>query len=326
MNKCKFYILLLIAPVLWSYPVEVNSYPHYVNFIAELPTPAEYNLFANGGWTGNWYVGKDHGWIKKLPEINTAGYERFFIGARLGRAKTSSQVKEVLENVPDDQKITEINPGPYTIHIGISDIRKQWPEGHILTTTDRIPREGSPDQAEEYVRESRWFWVEVTKDDFTAQGPNYIHLWSNNDELNGIRTAPILAGGVGSNEGENSFLVKASGPTVIKFFEPALAVKMVKENISPVSVKITDFKSHPIVKSRMLVNTEVSGDYVKEINLEINDGTGWEKIGYPVTSPPYNLVLDYRDLPAGEYNIRCRIRGWGENLGFSGEQSFTVTR
>ena len=43
--------------------------PDYPVFVAQTPNPNDYSLFANAGWDGNWYVGYNNGWIKKLPPI-----------------------------------------------------------------------------------------------------------------------------------------------------------------------------------------------------------------------------------------------------------------
>src|SRR4051794_28980944 len=60
------------------------DYPVYV---AQLANLNDYNVFANSGWDGNWYVGYDTCWIKKLPPVPPGRYRRAFLGARLGRAK-----------------------------------------------------------------------------------------------------------------------------------------------------------------------------------------------------------------------------------------------
>ncbi len=35
-------------------------------FIADLPNPNNFSLFANGGWDGSWYVGFNTCWMQKL--------------------------------------------------------------------------------------------------------------------------------------------------------------------------------------------------------------------------------------------------------------------
>ncbi|MGM0442046.1 MAG: hypothetical protein ACQEQC_06480 [Elusimicrobiota bacterium] len=296
----------------------------YTDFISGLPTPAEYNLFANGGWSGNWYVGYGHGWINKVPRAKTKEYDRFFIGAKLGRAKTEKQIEKILGEQESD---IEPSDGPYRIHIGLSGSVEQRPQAKLLTTTDKIPREGSPTRADEYVRESKWFWVEVSEEEINKQDFNYIHLWSPDKELNSVKTAPVLAGGIGEEKGENSFLVKEGGETTgINFFQPGLAIKMVKKGSPESSVEITDLRQHPVVDTRMVVNTKVTGNYITEVTLEINNGNGWKDIGYPVDSAPYDLVFDYKGLPSGDYKVRCCIKDWFENLNFSKEKKFTVPK
>ena len=49
--------------------------------VEQVPNPNDYSLFANGGWDGNWYVGYNNGWIKKLPPIPTGRYAHAYLGA-----------------------------------------------------------------------------------------------------------------------------------------------------------------------------------------------------------------------------------------------------
>ena len=127
-------------------------------------------------------------------------------------------------------KDKESDTGPYKILIGVSKSKTGKPEGIVLTTTDKIPLEGSPVEALERVSESRWFWIEIDKKKLNHDAPNYVQVWSEDEELNGIEVAPIVAAGIGSNKRENSFLVKGENREeikTIKFFEPALAIKLV---------------------------------------------------------------------------------------------------
>src|SRR4051812_24400091 len=67
----------------------------YPVFVAKASNPNDYSLFANGGWDGNWYVGYNTCWIKKLPAIPLGHYARAYIGAKLGRMKLNSNPKNI---------------------------------------------------------------------------------------------------------------------------------------------------------------------------------------------------------------------------------------
>src|SRR3989338_5805148 len=55
-------------------------------FVADLPNPNDFGLFANGGWDGNWYIGYNTCWVQMLT-VPEGKYQRAFIGAKLGRMK-----------------------------------------------------------------------------------------------------------------------------------------------------------------------------------------------------------------------------------------------
>ena len=84
--------------------------PDYPVFVAQIPNPNDYSVFANGGWDGNWYVGFNNGWIKKLPPVPKGNYARAYLGAKLGRMKS----------LPPTGKPPEFNPIPGEIWIGVS--------------------------------------------------------------------------------------------------------------------------------------------------------------------------------------------------------------
>ncbi len=290
-------------------------------FHAELPVPGEYTLFASGGWDGNWYAGYDRSWITQLPPVETAGYERAFLGARLGRSKTPEQIKEVHR-----EEGGEVSEGPYGVLIGISREMKKRPAPLTLAYNDMIPREGSPVSAVKGVAESRWFWKEIELEEISSGSPNYIWLWSGDRELKCSRTAPILAAGIGSQDLENSYLVEEDEMKVIKYFEPALAIKLIPPDAPSPEIEITDFYTHGIYPHKKVVETGVRGDYITAVYLEINDGSGWNPAASPSRVPPYDIVFDpeKEELEPGSYNLRCRVVNWWENSDISGEVSFEV--
>ncbi len=317
--KHSIIILMIISSTAFLQAEEAR-----VKFIAELPTPGEFTLFANGGWNGNWYVGYNHGWASKLPDVDVHDFEKVYLGARLGRAKTDKQIKKILKS---NEEQINISNGPYNILIGISKSKEVRPEGIVLAATDRIPIEGSPVAALEGVTMSRWFWVEYDKKMLSSDSPVYIHLWSEDEELTSAEAAPILAAGLGSNERENSYLVKGDenkDVRTIKFFEPALAVKLVGKNPPVPKIEIESFEKHPVVPEKYIIKTGVSGNYITEVGIELDSGTGWEVSGKIVTIPPYDIAFGFKDLSQGSYKLRCWAKNWWEQIGYSGYKTFTI--
>src|SRR5262249_15526312 len=107
-----------------------NDYPVYV---LKVSNPNDYTLFANsGGWDGNWYVGYDTCWVKKLPAIPSGSYMRAYIGAKLGRMKLQPAGKK-----PWEQKSI-----PGEIDMAISSTAAWTAVQRVrLTLTSDIPSE-----------------------------------------------------------------------------------------------------------------------------------------------------------------------------------------
>src|SRR5882724_9868081 len=117
----------------------------YPVFVAQVPNPNDYVLFANSGWDGNWYVGYNNAWIKKLPAIPQGHYARAYIGAKLGRMKT----------LPPVGRPPEFNPVPGEIWVAIAST-PIWTatQRRKLTTTGDIPLDGNAEYALENTGES----------------------------------------------------------------------------------------------------------------------------------------------------------------------------
>jgi len=296
-----------------------------VDFIAELPTPGEFELFANGGWTGNWYIGYDQGWISQLPPVEVSGWNKAYIGAKIGRAKTAQQMEE---RVSSDSGNAGEHVGPYSIYIGVSASREIRPPGVILVKTDVIPLEGSQTMALENVGQSRWFWAQIPLSDLNTSGSNFIHLWSPDKELADATVSPILAGGLGSNERENSWLVKGGGDNsdikVIKFFEPAIAIKLVGTDVPSPRVRIAGFESHPVDPAKYTVKAEVWGRMITSFGIQIDSGDGWKDYPSRIYDPPYNMSFTFKDLPKGKYKLRCLAVNWWESVGYSNPRDFVI--
>ncbi|MDA3792044.1 MAG: hypothetical protein PF545_00075 [Elusimicrobia bacterium] len=401
LNKKLFYpilavvILTVSAGCYKSYAgSKDNSGAPQIKFIGELPTPGEFTLFANGGWTGNWYVGNGHGWISKIA-LPQEKYTSLYMGARLGRSKTNEQIKkatavalysdagqkiieilqdkisnESLEEIRDNlrngidsktpdilvsllagkvnedivkdikliirealSEVSEISVGRpygtsvgrYNIMIGISKSKEKRPEGEILVSNDSIPREGAGSSAFEDISESRWFWVKTEKEKIPdGDGAVYIHLWTESKELQSTETAPILAGGIGSNDRENSYIVIENEYKMIKYFEPALALKTVNGAPTELSIEINTIKNHPTAKQKYLVSVAAYGKDITGTWLELKGENGWQKIGYYIDAPPYEQTFNREGLPAGNYHIRAVAQSWSGGRAYSAIKKISV--
>ncbi len=125
-------------------------------YLTSLSNINNYDIFANGGWDGNWYVGYNVCWIKKISISDLDSemeYRKAFVGAKLGRAKTRRKAGR-----PSWEK----EPIPGDIYIAISNI-PAWKaaQRYFLISTEDIPLESDPVDAINNVGESRWFWREV---------------------------------------------------------------------------------------------------------------------------------------------------------------------
>lgn len=311
------YKIFVIIPILLF--IKTTVFSNDVLFISELPTPGEFTLFANGGWNGNWYVGYDHGWITQLPAQETSSFKKAFLGAKLGRAKTARQIQGI-------KGIDEIYP--CRIMIGISGSVDALEEQYILTTIDKIPLEGSKDSALNNVSDSMWFWVEIDINLIKSDMNNYIHLWSDDENLDSAEVAPILAAGIGSNEKENSYLIKGRAGSkeikIIKYFEPAIAIKLVGSSAPEPKVWIKSIEDHPLHEQKQIFEIDVFGRYITEVGLEINDGVGWKKTGNIIMHPPFFYVFDFSKLSDGKYEIRSWAKNWWEKEAYSKPKIFSI--
>jgi hypothetical protein len=297
-------------------------------YLCELSNIHDYNIFANGGWNGSWYVGYNVCWMEKLPKIPEGEYTRAFIGAKLGRMKSQAVVGK-----PTWEK--EAIPGEIYMSISSSPA---WTlsQSHLLTGTPDIPLEADPSNALEGVGESKWFWVEIPLSAVDFNGLNYLALWSSTNYFVSTASSPILAGGWGGKK-LNSWLnnevngrppsdPKTSLKTGITVFEPAIAMKLIpKGSEQYISVKITDIKDGRDQTSNKTFYVSVSGNQIEKAWLEIlTDKSIWKKHGSFTYNAPYMLTLKADLLPTGKIDIRCAAEDiWG-NVGVSSPVRISV--
>ena len=241
---CSFLINFLLISLSAQQDEKHIKLPIY---LSALPNLNDYNIFANGGWDGNWYIGYNVGWIERI-NISSSTYHdivinKVYIGAKLGRAKTRQKEKRPVwekESIPGD------------IYIAVSS-SPSWmsDQRYFLVSTEDLPLESDFENALEGVGESRWFWKQVPLEQINFNGPNYIILWSPTNYMVSRDTAPILCGGWGTRDNElNTWInneIQGCPPidpsqslkTPISVFEPAIAIKLVPEGTTQyISVKI----------------------------------------------------------------------------------------
>jgi hypothetical protein len=317
-------------PVVTSVPVEnvALSIPSPV-FLAELPNPNDFILFANGaGWDGNWYVGYNTCWISKLPPAPPGPYAKAFLGARLGRMKT--------ESVPG-RPSWEKQPINGVIDISVAS-EPLWPQSKrfLLTPTADIPLEGDLENAVEGVGESRWFWVEVPPSLISSSTNNYVALFSPSDNLKDAAHSPILASGWGTtlvNTWLNSS-VKGGPPvsaeealrTGVTYFEPGIAIKLIPPNDGAVSVALTRAPAmEETVGETFLIGATVLGQDVESAWVEFSTNTKhWHRAAPPAWTPPYLFSIKSRRLVTGLNHLRVIAMDAWHNRGQSAVISVNV--
>jgi len=293
-------------------------------FIAQVPNPNDYSLFANGGWDGNWYVGYNNGWIKKLPAIPKGNFAHVYVGAKLGRMKT----------LPPVGRPPDFTPVPGEIWIALASTPSWNSKQHWkLATTDDIPLDGSPEYAMENIGESEWLWTEVPLDAINFSGDNYLALWSPTPELVSVSSAPVLAAAWGGKEvntwlakeirGEPPKDAKAALATGISYFQPALALKLIPAgNPHPMRVRILSWQNGTPDHLKAVVTGSVDGESVERVWIEFNASVRhgdvvkghWTQVGRSLWKAPYTFSLDQGRLPKGKILLRMAAANiWEEN-------------
>jgi hypothetical protein len=282
-------------------------------FVATVPNPHDYSLFANNGWDGNWYVGYNTCWIKKLPPVPAGKYARAYIGAKLGRMKLNS----------DPRNAWNKEPIPGSVYIGLSST-SSWTRDHsfTLTSTEEIPLEGDSEMAVENTGESQWFWVEVPLSMVNFQSDNFLALWSPTPELISVSSAPVLAAAWGGKtrdtwlprdvEGAPPRNPPMTPETAISYFTPALALKLIPAT-GPHSLRVMfgDWVEGTPNHPKPVATARVEGEAVEAVWLEYNAGGNWQKTGRRVRTPPFSISIDQAKLPPGRIQLRfAAVNNW----------------
>ena len=330
----RLQFLLTFAICLLPFATVSAAAPDAPVFVAQVPNPNDYSLFANGGWDGNWYVGYNNGWIKKLPAIQKGNYARAYIGAKLGRMKT----------LPPVGRPPEFKAVPGEIWIAVAST-PSWKAGqrYRLTTTQDIPLDGNAEYALDNIGESEWFWTEVPLDAVNFSGDNYLALWSSTPELVSVSSAPVLAAAWGGKDvntwlakeirGEPPKDAKAALTTGLAYFQPALALKLIPAegearqgrpagNPHPLKIRILSWQNGTADHLKPVVTGSVVGESVERVWIEYSDAARrgnavkgrWTQIGRSLWKPPYSFSLDQGSLPKGKILLRMAAADiWEEN-------------
>lgn len=296
-------------------------------FLADLPNPNDFVLFANGGWDGNWFVGYNTCWIQKLS-VPKGPYRRAFVGARLGRMKSAPEPGRA----PWEKKAL-----PGEVYMAVAST-PAWnrEQSYFLTASADLPLEPDPENAIEGTGESRWFWKEIPVKALRPGSDAYLALWSPTPAFNAAANAPILAAGWGTKEVDswmNTGIrgVPPSDPakalaTPLQVFEPAIALKLIPEGApqDPPKLRITrveDGKPRGREPAPKVVWAQASGDSIERAWVEISsDSKNWSRQGTFVWSAPYCFTLKTQDLPIGPDGktwVRAAAADAFENVGFS---------
>jgi len=286
-----------------------------VQFVAERPNINDYSLFANGsGWDGNWYVGYNTCWIVLLPPLPAGKFERAYLGAKLGRMKT-----QAAPGRPSWER--QAIPGRVEIAVNAEAV---WPQSRRfhLAETSAIPLEGDPENAVDGVGEARWFWVEVPLRLLSRDRNNYIALFSPSENLRDARSAPILAAAWGDTR-QNTWLnssVKGAPPsnavdslkTAVTYFDPAVALKLVKEVGAEIEVTLLG----PVPKSvtdTFVLSAAVTGRDIASASVECStDEKKWITVA-TLWNAPYSFTLKASALPRGAVFLRVAAKDTAEN-------------
>jgi hypothetical protein len=287
--------------------------------------PHEYTLFANGGWDGNWYVGYDTCWVRKLPALPAGNFERAYLGARVGRAKLQRTGKAY----------HDISPIPASLYIALSDTTT-WKKEHTypLVQAAQLPWEPSFEETLTGVGESDWFWTEVPLAALQSKRDLFIALGASTPGFVSVSSSPILAAAWGNKSG-NTWIIrnlkgappeKSQAMDAISVFDPAIVLKLIPKGPSRLlKVQLHGWTPGTVENPISTILAHVSGDAVTRVWLEAQPAakkTSWLPIGQALRKPPYRIPVPQTQLPLGRVRLRVGAANEWEDVVYS--TAFTV--
>ena len=284
-------------------------------YVAAENNLSKFFLYADGGFHADWYVGYNNCWTIQLPPINTSKYEKAYIGAKLGRAKTESW-----PNSWDN------SPIPGKIHMAINNTYSFNSE-HSYTIADAadLPLEPLPNDYLEGVDSAQWFWTEVPISKISKTQDNFLALWSAGKDFVSSDKSPIVAAAMSDDGMENVWLsrsIKGAPPvgenaleTPISGLKPALAIKLVPKNDFKVVIK--GFYAQVSDEGIDTFFTAV-GEDVRAAWLEISyDKYDWQRVGRYFFRSPYFRSFGREEISKEMFYLRAAAVDSLENIGYS---------
>ena len=310
----------LSAPVMAAAPSEglapqLSTSVVVPTFVTLAPSVHDYSTDAN------WYVGFNNAWIVKLPPAPAGGFQRAFIGAKIGRAKTQAD--------PERPWIRRIMQGK--VYMGISQTPAWTSEqSYFLAETSDIPADEDQQTRVPNVGGAEWFWAEVPTSAVSVSTSNYLIVWSPSNYFTSASSSPILAGAEyddGSREvkawNNHSILgvpprsAATSLETPIKSIAPALAIKLVPPAPDEPAVSVNDLTLARSGK-RVLVRFSAAGEDVTDAWVEVSrDRLDWERISALQRRPPFVFSLPPEKTPGAGMYVRGVARDISGAVGYS---------
>jgi hypothetical protein len=304
-----------LPPVL-STSVVVPSY------LTLAPTMHDYTRFADGGPDANWYIGFNNAWIVRLPPAPIGVFQRAFLGAKIGRAKTRPNV--------DKPWLRETIPGK--VYIAVSQA-PSWSseQSFFLAETADIPAEADPQDRVDGIGAGEWFWAEVPPSMVSFSSANYLIVWSPTNYFTAASSAPILAASDADESGArdtrswNNRSILGVPPrsaalsleTPINNIYPALAIKLVPPAPDEAAVAVNDFSLAHIGR-RVIARFSAAGEDITDAWVESSrDQLDWTRISKYQRRPPYVFSLPPdRSVSPGVY-LRGAARDISGAIGYS---------
>ena len=293
--------------------------PTYVTLAS---TVHEYTRFADGGPDANWYIGFNNAWIVKLPAAPEGSFQRAFIGAKIGRAKTRPNA--------DKPWIRETLPGK--VYIGLSQTPAWTSEqSFFLAETSDIPAEADPQEHVDGIGAAEWFWAEVPLSMVSFTAANYLIVWSPTNYFVSGSSAPILAAadpdvaGARDVHAWNNRSILGVPPrsaalsleTPIANIYPALAIKLVAPAPEEPAITVNDLTLGRSGR-RALIRFSAAGEDVTDAWVESSrDQLDWARATKYQRRPPYVFALPLdRSVAPGMY-VRGAARDVSGAIGYS---------
>lgn len=304
---------------------EAGSGPAYA---AKSPVPAyfspvknisRYYLYADGGFNADWYVGYNNCWIIKLPPIQTGGYSKAFIGAKLGRAKIMSWPAS-----------WDTDPIPGKIYMALNQAPAfNSDHTYFLAEAADLPREPLPNDSLDGVDSARWVWAEIPLSRVSSEKDNYLALWSSSRYFTSASSSPIIAAAMSGGNAEDVWLnrsIKGNSPygegvleTSISGIKPAMAVKLVPPNEYKVYIK--GFGAE-LSQDEINVSFAAIGEDIRAAWLEVSyDKFEWQRVTRYFLKAPYFWTFGRSAISKEMFYLRAAAQDNLENIGYSKEIS-----